>query len=266
MKEVIKSLQNPKIKQAVKLRQATKRKKEDLIIIEGLPELILAMAADIEISTLFYCPNYTTGKKVPSAISDKAIVEVTPAVFKKAAYREHPDGFIAIAKPKILTLPELKLSKNPLLIILESVEKPGNLGAILRSADAAGVDAVIICDPKTDIFNPNVIRASIGAVFTNQVVACSTGEALDWLKQNKIISMAATPQANKLYTDYSFREPTAIVIGTEHEGLSEKWLKAADEKIKIPMRGKIDSLNASVSTGIILFEAVRQRREKEEIK
>ena len=168
---------------------------------------------------------------------------------------------MAIGKINSVGLEKIELKKNSLIIVLEAVEKPGNLGAILRSADAAGADAVIICDGKTDIYNPNVIRASLGTVFTNKVVAEESAETIEWLKKNNIKIFATAPGAKKFYTAIKFSSSAAIVMGTEAAGLSKEWLEAADEKIKIPMAGRIDSLNVSVSLAIVLFEAVRQRGE-----
>lgn len=262
MEKIITSQKNPKVKQVLKLRKAKNRKEEKLIIIEGRKEINFAVKAGLMIKDLFYCSDLDAKKINPDTIMSRSLVRLSSAIFNKISYREHPDGFLALAEPRYLKLNDLVLSDNPFLIILESVEKPGNLGAILRSADAGRADAVIVCDPRTDIFNPNVIRASLGAVFTNQVVACSTLETIEWLKRNNIRSFAAAPQAELVYTAEDYSGPSAIVIGAEHEGLSEKWLSAAGSKIKIPMRGKVDSLNASVSAAIILFEAIRQRENK----
>ena len=184
---------------------------------------------------------------------------VTAEIFKKINFRQNPDGFLAVATPARLKLEDIKLNKNPLVIVLEAVEKPGNLGAILRTADGSGADAVIVCEPQTDIYNLNVIRASLGTVFSKQVCVCSSEETVSWLKDKKITSVATTPHADKKYTDINYKLPVAIVIGTEHDGLSEKWLNEADKKIKISMHGQNDSLNASVSAAIIVYEAVRQR-------
>ncbi|MDD5071309.1 MAG: RNA methyltransferase [Patescibacteria group bacterium] len=258
MRETITSAQNPKIKETIKLRKPRERRKEGLIIIEGRQEIEMARQAGLEIIELFYSQDFA-GSKTIAGLSEEMITPVVSAVFEKISYRENPDGFLALGKPKYLELDEIKLNKNPLIIILESLEKPGNLGAILRSADAAGVDAVIVADPKTDIYNPNIIRASLGAVFTNQVAVTGAEEIKEWLAKNKIRSLASTPEAKKLYTEADYKGPTAIIMGEEHPGLSQGWLSAAKEKIRIPMAGKIDSLNVSVSAAIILFEAVRQR-------
>lgn len=256
--ETITSAQNPRIKNVVKLQEkASERRAQDLVVIEGRREIGLAMDAGIEIRNLFVC-NELLKEPLEEAVPGIEITEVSKEVFSKIAYREGSDGLIALARPKKLTLQEIKLSSNPLLIVLEAVEKPGNLGAILRTADAAHADAVIICDPKTDIWNPNVIRASIGTVFTNQVVTAGSDEVWAWLKKNRITPFAAALTAKKSYTHAPMDKPCAIVMGTEAEGLSEKWLQAA-EQIKIPMLGKIDSLNVSTSCAIIVFEAVRQR-------
>lgn len=253
----INSLQNEKIKNIVKLRDTGReRKRQGLFLIEGLREINLALAAEVKIVNLFYCADY--GKQ-RLALADEKIIEVAKKVFTKISYRENPDGFLAVAKIKELKLKNIKLSDRPLLIILEAVEKPGNLGAILRTADAAGADAVIINDPKIDIYNPNVIRASRGAVFIAPTVLSSINEAVNFCKKNKIKILAAAPLAKKLYTEINYNTGCAVVLGAEDRGLSEKWLEAAAEKIRINMRGQIDSLNVSVSAAIILFEAVRQR-------
>lgn len=254
----ITSPQNPKIKLAQKLFKSRERQKEDLILIEGNQEINLAIESGIIIDTLFYCPDFKKNKKIKNIAEDK-IIELNKDLFVKISYRDNPDGFLALAKPRRLKLTEIKLSKNPLVIVLEKVEKPGNLGAILRSADAAGVDAVILADPQTDIYQPNVVRASLGTIFSVQVATAKNENVLNWLKTNKIKSLAAVVGAKLNYTQTKMSDAAAIVIGTEHDGLSKFWQDQASEKIMIPMAGKIDSLNASVSTAIILFEAVRQR-------
>lgn len=254
---IIDSLQNEKIKNIVKLRDSGReRKKQGWFLIEGWREINLALAGGRGIVNLFYCADY--GKQRP-ALADEKIIEVTKKVFAKISLRENPDGFLAVARIKELKLENIKLSAKPLLIVLEAVEKPGNLGAILRTADAAGVDAVIINNPKTDIYNPNVIRASQGAVFTVPMVLSSIDETVDFCRNNKIKIFATAPAVKKEYTEINYNIGCAIIMGAEDRGLSEKWLKAADEKIKINMRGRIDSLNVSVSAAVALFEAIRQR-------
>jgi TrmH family RNA methyltransferase len=262
--ELITSTGNPRIKNIVKLQEkAAERRMQGSIVIEGGREIGLAMEAGLVITELYVCPEL---KRVNEPGSEEIfrnmpVIEVTKEVFAKIAYREGSDGLIALARPGVNPIEKIKLSENPLVIILESVEKPGNLGAILRTADAAHADAVIICDPKTDIYNPNVIRASIGTVFTCQVAVTSTEEVMDWLKKNKITPYAAALGATKEYTDVQLENACAIVMGTEADGLSEKWLNGA-EQIRIPMLGKIDSLNVSTSCAIIVFEAVRKRLKK----
>ncbi|MFC2104118.1 TrmH family RNA methyltransferase [Bacteroidota bacterium] len=261
MIQKISSLQNPKIKNILRLQQKTsERKKQKLIVIEGLREVKLAIKSGVKIISVFICPEILSPDIVISELDIKnEYIEISTEVYNKLAYRGSTEGIIVLAEPRFLELGDLTISENPLIIILESVEKPGNLGAILRTADAAKVDAVIICDPLTDIYNPNTIRSSVGCIFTNQVLACSSDEAILWLKENKIRSYAAALTATKNYHESDFIGPTAIVMGTEADGLTEKWLKASDEQIIIPMNGEIDSLNVSTSTAIIVFEAMRQR-------
>ena len=253
----IDSLQNEKIKNIVKLRQSgSERKKQGLFIIEGRREISLAQAVGVEMVNLFYCADYARPK--PDT-ADEKIIKVSKKVFSKISLRENPDGFLAVAKIRERQLENIKLSNRPLVIILEAVEKPGNLGAILRTADAAGADAVIINDVKIDIYNPNVIRSSQGTAFTMPTVLSSVVETVEYCKNKGIKILATTPDANKEYTKVDFTGGCAIVMGGEEKGLSQEWLKAADEKIRISMRGKIDSLNVSVSAAVILFEAVKQR-------
>ena len=258
---MITSLQNQQIKDVVKLNNSRERRKQDLFVIEGARELSLAVSVgDYEIHKLFVCDELLSmeGKRIIGKLNIP-YEKVSAEVFGKMAYREESDGIIAVSAPKYLSLDMVRLSPNPFVIVLESVEKPGNLGAILRTADAARVDVVVVCDPKTDVYNPNIVRSSIGCVFTKQVVACTSEEALQWLKQSGIRIFAAEPAASEWYHEADFTQPTAIVMGTEARGLTDYWLRNADHRIKIPMRGYIDSLNVSVSTAVITFEAVRQR-------
>ncbi|MDA3953560.1 MAG: RNA methyltransferase [Bacteroidales bacterium] len=261
MIERITSVHNPKIKNIVKLQQkSSERKKQNLIVIEGLRELDLAVRSGMILKSLFICTEIIPYEYIENELkSEIQSFEITKEVFEKIAYRGSTEGVIALAEPLVIQLNDLVLRKNPLIIVLESIEKPGNLGAILRTADAAKVDAVIICDPLTDIYNPNVIRSSIGCVFTNQVVACSSDETIVWLKEKGIKSYAAALTAKELYHETDFKGATAIVMGTEADGLTDKWLNGADEQIIIPMSGEIDSLNVSTSTAILVFEAMRQR-------
>lgn len=261
--EQITSLQNPRIKKIIKLSGKSKeRKTEGRFIIEGARELSLAIGAGYEIDSVFICPDLFAKTEYPDVLKtvDPSIVyEVTVPVFQKIAYREGSDGLLVIAKIKPNRLQDLTLPANPFIIILEAVEKPGNLGAVLRTADAASADAVIICDPTTDLYNPNTIRSSVGCSFTVPTAVCSSQEALDFLTANNIKSFAAELQASQWYHETDFTHPSAIVMGTEADGLTDFWLKNAHSRIKIPMCGQIDSLNVSVSTAVITFEAMRQR-------
>ena len=187
------------------------------------------------------------------------MVEVSTAVFNRMAYRNDRDGLIALAEPRRLEFGDLRLRETPLLLVLETVEKPGNLGALLRTADAANLDAVIICDPQTDIYNPNAIRSSIGCIFTMPVVTASSEGAINWLHASGIKMFGTALTATHHYHETDFRHPAAIIMGSEANGLSGAWLEGADDLIKIPMMGKIDSMNVSASAAIVIFEAMRQR-------
>ena len=261
MIEKITSTQNPKIKNIIKLQQkSSERKSQNLIVIEGLREISLAVKAGFSIKSVFICSDIVLPEVVMNELKlDFQYFDVSKDVYNKLAYRESTEGIIALAEPKFYQLDNLKLRENPIIIILESVEKPGNLGAILRTADAAKVDAVIISESLTDIYNPNIIRSSVGCVFTNQIVACSSDDAIQWLKRKGIKSHAAALTAKKFYHQMDLSGPVAFVMGTEADGLTDKWLKSTDEQVIIPMSGEIDSLNVSISTAILVFEAMRQR-------
>jgi len=259
MIERITSQQNPKIKNVIRLQQkSSERRKQNLIVIEGFREIKLAIKGGFEIKSLFVCIEINELDFAELGVENDYI-EISLDIYKKLAYRGSTEGVIALARPRNNLLSDLSLRNNPLVIILESVEKPGNLGAILRTADAAKVDAVIVCDPLTDIYNPNVVRSSIGCVFTNQVIACTSDEAIQWVRNNNIKSYAAALTATQLYHKTDFTGPTAVVMGAEADGLTEKWLKNTDHRVIIPMGGEIDSLNVSTSTAILVFEAMRQR-------
>lgn len=266
MFEKITSVQNPKVKHILQLGKSSERKSQGLFIAEGLREIQLSYGAGYRFSYLFYCPEVGQSEEVSNLVyllkSETNIYEVSKPVFEKVAYRENSDGLLAVGISVYLKLEDLKLKPAPLIIVLEKVEKPGNLGAILRTADAARVDAILVCDPLTDIYNPNVIRSSIGCVFTSKVVCCSSQEALDWLNNSAIRTYAAALTAKHWYHETSFKEASAIVMGTEADGLSDFWLNKATDQIKIPMLGKIDSLNVSNATAILVFEAMRQRNFK----
>lgn len=262
MPEKITSLQNPRIKQVVLLQQKSKERiKHNLIVIEGCREIRWAIEAGFKANSVFYCPellNNESGEML-DLLKPDIQTEVSREVFGKIAYREGSDGLVLLSTAINYTLDELILSDNPLIIVLEAIEKPGNLGAILRMTDAAKVDAILICDQLTDIYNPNVIRSSIGCVFTKQVVTCTSEEAIAWLKMKKIRSFAAALTAKQYYHQVDLTVPAAIVMGAEADGLTDKWLNSVDEGIIIPMLGKHDSLNVAMATAIITFEALRQR-------
>lgn len=259
---IVTSLQNARVKHLAALQQKSAlRRKEGLFVVEGMRELTHCVEAGYEMDTLFYCRELVSDNGSLNHLSGLAdnVVEVSPAVYGKVAYRSTTEGVIAVIKARPLTLRDLPLHDSPLVIVLESVEKPGNLGAVLRSADAAAADAVIVCDPLTDLYNPNLIRASIGAVFTVPTVACTSEDCIAFLKAHGIRILTAQLQDSHLYYDTDMRHGTAIVMGTESTGLTNIWRNAADAHIRIPMKGKLDSLNVSVSAAILLFEAVRQR-------
>ncbi|MBN2117581.1 MAG: RNA methyltransferase [Anaerolineales bacterium] len=253
----ITSLQNPRVKYIVKLRDDKRQRKQDgLMLVEGYDEIQLALAAGCKPQTLLSAPELTAPQIDAIAAEN---ITVNRAVFEKMSYRENPDGWLAVFAIPRTSLADLKLSESPLVIVAESLEKPGNLGAILRTADAAPADALLVCDPRVDIWNPNVVRASRGAVFSVPVVESDNASAWEWLKTRGLRLLAATPSAETPYTEVNLREPLAIAVGTEDEGLTDFWMSRADVKIKIPMMGRVNSLNVSVSTALILYEAVRQR-------
>lgn len=260
MAEYISSLQNQRIKDLVRLQEkSAERRKQNRFLIEGAREINLALQAGFELDSVFHCPELELASE--KSLSIPATVrqfELTKTVFEKIAYREQSDGYLALAIPQQKLLQDLVVSKTPLLIILESVEKPGNLGAILRTADAVGADAVIVCDTRTDVYNPNAIRSSVGCVFTVPTFTGTNEEVMIWLKEKGIQPYAAALTATEQYHQTDFKKGVALVFGTEADGLTDFWLTNAPQ-IKIPMLGKIDSLNVSNSVAIMAFEAKRQR-------
>jgi len=261
------SLQNPRVKAVVGLRQRTDRDEHGEMIIEGYRELKRALDNKHLPKVLFICPDFFMGTNEPALIEQcqqagAELFECTKPVFEKISYRDRPEGLLAIAPQVKWSLSDLVLPENPLLVVAEAIEKPGNLGTILRSADAAGVNAVIICDRCTDINNPNVVRASTGTLFAIPVVEATSDEVLAWLHKNKIQILAATPHTELEYYAVDLKKGTALVVGTEQYGLTDKWMNAADLKVRIPMLGQADSLNVAAATTILLYEAVRQRRVK----
>jgi len=254
----ITSLQNPRVKHLVKLREDKKQRRQDgLMLVEGFDEIMLAISAGYKPQTLLTAPEVAT-RQIDFAAAEN--ITVNRAVFEKISYRDNPDGWLGVFPTPKISIDDLKLSPSPLIIVAESVEKPGNLGAILRTADAAHADALIVSDPRTDIYNPNVVRASRGTLFTVPTVEASNQDTLVFLRRNGIKILAATPQAVSVYTEQNMCEPLAVAVGTEDQGLTDFWMKEADIQVKIPMLGKVNSLNVSIATALIVYEAVRQRR------
>ena len=261
----ISSLQNARVKQLVLLQQKSQeRRRTGLFVVEGQRELMHCIEAGYEVVELWVesgrWKEEGDFKPQTSNLKSQTLYEVTPKVYEKIACRGTTEGVIGVVRERRLTLDALQLPASPLIVVLESVEKPGNLGAVLRSADAAGADAVIVCDPLTDLYNPNLIRASLGACFCVPFIACSSEECIAFFKQHHIRILTAQLQDSSLYYDTDMQGPTAIVMGTESTGLTDQWRQAADAHIRIPMLGRMDSLNVSVSAAILLFEAVRQRQ------
>lgn len=260
----ITSTQNSRIKYIQSLEKVRERKKHNQFIIEGIRELSLAITAQYSIDSVIFCDEIIDSAQILAlGLNEKILTPVNRPIFEKIAYRESTGGVVAIAKPRANTLDHVQLGKMPLILVLEAVEKPGNLGAILRTADAAKVDAVVCCDPNTDFYNPNVVRSSIGCVFTNQIATASSEETINWLKSNNVKLFCTYLTGATTYTDISYNQPCAIIMGSEAHGLSDLWIKNADANILIPMRGKIDSMNVSVAAAVVVFEALRQRGNKE---
>lgn len=279
--EKISSLQNPRVKQLVKLRDRRPRDEAGVFLVEGYREIRRALEKRVKLQELYFSPEWFLGENELALIAEAqasgaAAFELSKEAFAKIAYRERPDGLLAVAPQWRTTLAELDhrvaglgepgpgsatpaTAKPPFLLVVEAIEKPGNLGTILRSADAAGCDAVIVCDPVTDIFNPNVVRASTGVLFSVPLVVEESTRVHAWLREKKIRTVATTPAAEKLYSDVDLRGPLAVIMGSEQYGLSEFWLKNSDQPVRIPMAGQADSLNVAMATIITLFEAVRQR-------
>ncbi len=263
MPKYISSTQNTIIKNILLLKDKSRaRKKQGLFILEGVRELSLALKGTYHVTTLFYYAELFSLEKIQQLIDDKNIelIEISKDVYHKIAFRGTTEGIIAIVKVKKFGLENIQFnSENPLILIAEAPEKPGNIGALLRTADAANLDAVIIANPLTDMFNPNIIRSSVGCLFTNQIAVGSTNEIMEFLKIKKITSYAAAlHNESENYLKQDFTKSAAIIVGTEATGLSDEWMNFA-KKIIIPMEGKIDSLNVSVSASILIFEAKRQR-------
>jgi len=261
MKEITSS-QNTYIKQLVQLKDKSReRKKTGEFLIEGEREISLALKGGYELETVLFYPELFSKEQLNNlTASPFDTIEISKDVYQKLAYRDTTEGVLAVAKSKENDLTDLNFDKeNPLVLVAEAPEKPGNIGAILRTADAANVDAVIIANPKTDLYNPNIIRSSVGCVFTNTIATGTTTEIIAFLKANNFNMYCAALQASVNYHTQDFTKPTAIIVGTEATGLSNEWLENATQNIIIPMQGEIDSMNVSVAAGILIFEAKRQR-------
>lgn len=261
----ITSLQNPRLKEVVRLQKRPYRDERGLVVVEGYREVKRMLDNGRKPTALFFCPAFYQGVNEPEIVRRCAeagadLFECSAEAFQKIAYRDRPEGLIALTEQLHLRLQDLSVPERPLLLIAEAIEKPGNLGSLLRSADAAGAHAVIVCDRCTDIHNPNVVRSSIGTLFSLPVVEASTEETIPWLRTRRIQIVAATPHASREYTECDMTQGIAIVVGTEKFGLSDRWLNEADDHVRIPMFGQADSLNVAAATTILLYEAVRQRR------
>ena len=268
MVEKITSLQNTRVKQAVKLRDKRERDRSQTFLIEGYRELSRAVRGGTRLQVVFYSPSHFLGSNENHLIEQiraqkVETLEVMPTVFEKLSYRDRPDGLLAVGVQTSIALKEFEktMSKDPspFFLIAESIEKPGNLGSILRSSDAVGVDALLVCDRCTDIYNPNVVRASVGTLFTVPVIEIASEEAISWLKRHHVRIVATSPDAPSTFTETDLTGPLAIAVGTEQLGLSEKWRKAADIEVSIPMKGIADSLNVAAATTLMLYEVLRQR-------
>jgi len=259
MKQITSS-QNPFIKSLIQLQEKAKsRRQTGTFLIEGMREIELAIKGRYALETILFLPELVSEDQINTFKKDCELIEISKEVYQKLAYRDTTEGILAVAKTKSLQLSDLKLPENPLILILEAIEKPGNIGAILRTCDAAKVDAVLIANPKTDLYNPNIVRSSVGCLFTNQIATGTTEEIIDFLNKNNINFYSATLQNSTSYHTQNFTTPTALVVGTEATGLTQLWREKATQNIIIPMQGAIDSMNVSVAAAILIFEAKRQR-------
>lgn len=267
MTERITSPQNPRVRALARLRKRSERDEQGLFITEGYRPITRALAASFRFRTLYYAPEWFLGSNEADVLeqakkSGAELVELSRQAFAKVAYRDRPEGLLAVGDQWHTTLDELHLSNNPFVIVVEAIEKPGNLGTILRSADATGAEAVIVCDAVTDVFNPNVVRASTGVLFRVPTVVTDSASTIAFLKQRGIKTLAATPTAKELFTDVDMTGPLALVMGSEQFGLTDTWLRQCDLPVRLPMAGMADSLNVSAATVVLAYEVVRQRSPK----
>ncbi len=258
------SAKNPKVLRAFSFRERKERDREGLTLLEGYRELSRAMDAGVKLSECFYCPELFLGENEGALLERAAsqgaeLFETSPEVLTKLAYRDRPEGLVAIAAMRRRGLDEMPVAPNGLYLVAETIEKPGNLGSLLRSADAAGASGVIVCDRRTDLFNPNVIRASTGAIFSMPLAESSSEEAVAWLRANGVAILSASPHASAVHSEADMKRAVAIVVGAEQYGLSQFWMDSADVNVRIPMLGRMDSLNVATAATILLYEAARQR-------
>ena len=259
MKQIT-SIQNPFIKTLVLLQEKAKnRKQSGSFLIEGQREISLAQKGGYQVETILFAPDICSEIEARKLSKSAELIEINTAIFQKLAYRDTTEGILAVAKTKSMRLEDLQLSDNPLILIAEAPEKPGNIGALLRTADAANLDAVIVANPKSDLYSPNIVRSSVGCLFTNQIATGTTAEIIAFLLKKKINFYCATLQNSTSYHTQDYTTPTALVVGTEATGLTQEWRDAATQNIIIPMQGEIDSMNVSVAAAILIFEAKRQR-------
>jgi TrmH family RNA methyltransferase len=263
--EIISSLQNPRVKQIVKWRDRPDRDRDQVVLIEGYRALLRALAGSYPVQEVYICPELFQGENEEALLQrlqqqGARIYQVFEPAFRKMAYRDRPEGLLGIGPQQHRTLQQLpKPEKAAFYLVTEQIEKPGNLGTIMRSADAVQVDGLILCDSRTDLYNPNVVRASTGNLFTLPIAEASSDEAIAWLKALGVQIYVASPHVDELYTDIDMTVPLAIVVGAEQFGLSKTWLDAADGKLRLPMLGEADSLNVATATALLLYECVRQR-------
>jgi RNA methyltransferase, TrmH family len=262
---MITSPTNERIKDLVRLRSRRHRDRTGRFLVEGYREIGRALEASVAIERLFTCPALFLGGNEPGLVdrartSGAEIVEVAEAPFRKVSYRERPEGLLAEAARFDTELTGIDFGQEALALVAQSIEKPGNLGTMLRTAAAAGASGVVVADPTTDPFNPNVVRASLGHLFTVPLAVAGTPETIAHLRSKGITIVATTPDASDPHYDADLTGPIALVVGSEQYGLSDEWLDAADRRVVIPMPGPADSLNAATAAAIVLFEAVRQRR------
>ena len=260
----ITSSQNPSVKHLVKLRDRRPREKEQLTLLEGYRELTRAIEYGMELTEVYFSPEHFLGSNEFPLLENIAsrgikVVRLAPHLLEKVTYRERPEGLLAVAKMRKHELENLPEYENMLYLVAETIEKPGNLGSMLRSADASGTDALIVCERMTDLYNPNVIRASTGAIFSVPTAVCDNQSAMDYLRARGVKILAATPHTDFKYTDVDLTQPVAVVVGAEQTGLTDFWMEQADLKVNIPMLGEIDSLNVASAATILLYEAARQR-------